>query len=273
MLCVNPFRPRPGVEHGCGQCMSCRVNRRRMWTARILLEASIYRESSFVTLTYSDEHLRDGSLSDVHWRQLTKGLPCRYFGVGEYGERSWRPHYHLIAFGVPRASAQALFSERWPYGFVHVGYCVTQNVAQYVSAYTTKGLTNGRSEHVQSVLADLPPEFARMSRRPALGWSGLQFLASWLASDGRYYLEAMRDVPQSVSFGGKPFPLGRTLVAKLRELCDIPPDDPVRRERRESELRVIAMEPVLAAHRESLRYSRYDVYKARVHRSNLLRSI
>ncbi len=40
----------------CGQCQNCRINKQREWTGRILLEAQMYPISSFVTLTYADEH-------------------------------------------------------------------------------------------------------------------------------------------------------------------------------------------------------------------------
>jgi len=48
---------------GCGQCIPCRVNRRRVWAHRIVLEAKEHPQNAFVTLTYNEENLprtRDG---------------------------------------------------------------------------------------------------------------------------------------------------------------------------------------------------------------------
>lgn len=266
MLCVNPFRPRPGVEHGCGQCKVCRLNRRREWTARIVLESITYPASSFVTLSYAPEHLPpDGSLSDVHWRSFTKGIGYRYFGVGEYGTSSERPHYHVVLFGLDPGQASAVVTPRWPYGFIHIGNSVTTAVARYVASYTVKKLTSAHSEWQAEKLAGRRPEFARMSRRPAIGRPGLEFVIRWLVTpDGRRWMSEHRDVPNVVQVDRRAYPLGRTLVNKLRELADIPSDDPLRREARENRLRLINLDPVLKKERERLRYARYDVLKARM---------
>lgn len=266
MLCVTPFRPRPGVEHGCGQCRVCRLNRRREWTARIVIESAGYPVNTFATFTYSDASLpADGSLSDVHWRELTKDVGFRYFGVGEYGERTMRAHYHAVFFGLDPLKAGAFLTARWPYGFVHVGMDVTLAVARYIASYTVKKLTAKRTEYQQEVLEHRRPEFARMSRRPAIGWRGLDFLARWLATPvGQAWIARERDVPKAVMLGGRTYPLGRTMVCKLRDLLDVPQDDPLRRERREAELAAVNLDPLLKAERERMRYGRYDVLKARL---------
>ena len=41
----------------CGQCLACRINRRREWLARLHLEALDHDVVLFATLTYSDEFL------------------------------------------------------------------------------------------------------------------------------------------------------------------------------------------------------------------------
>lgn len=225
MLCINPYR-KASAEFGCGQCLSCRINRRRTWAARIVLESLACKESSFVTLTYDPEHLpASNSLSKAHWREFTKGIGLRYFGCGEYGPRTNRPHYHLVLFGIGAVQAEALAKERWPYGFVCVRpFCVEH--ASYVAAYTVKKLTRVGDERLSPGQI---PEFALMSRRPGVGVPGVGTWIRWLRSpEGLEFVAQERDVPGSVRINRGFYPLGRTLRRHMRDGCGVPHDDPVR---------------------------------------------
>lgn len=67
-----------------------------------------------------------------------------------------------------------------------------------------------------SLLKGRYPEFARMSRRPAVGLS-----AMWEVADAlmRYQLdEKLLDVPLVLAHGRRQLPLGRYLRSKLREM-------------------------------------------------------
>lgn len=235
MLCKVPFRPSQGVEYGCGQCIPCRVNKRRLWTARIILEASSYREpSSFVTLTYAPQWLPEGgTLVPAHADEFRYklryhlGRGFRYYYVGEYGERSGRPHYHFVLFGVMPDAADVLriWAKCESQGVV-VG-SVTFDSAAYVAGYVTKKWTGKDDPNLRGRY----PEFSRMSRKPGIGVPGLQGVINWLyTSDGAAYMQRFRDVPKSLRFGGKVFPLGRYLVERLRlEFgIDVSDRDPVR---------------------------------------------
>ena len=98
--------------YGCGQCLPCRINKKRVWTHRIMLESSLHTDNAFVTLTYSDENLpKDGSLVPRHVQLFLKKVRkeieparLRFFCVGEYGDRTQRPHYHVALFGYPPCS-------------------------------------------------------------------------------------------------------------------------------------------------------------------------
>lgn len=214
MLCIKPFR-KEQTEFGCGQCIPCRINRRRMWTARIALEASVYPSSAFLTLTYNEENVPEkGSLSAEHWREFTKGVGFRYFGCGEYGGRTHRPHYHLVMFGLNAQSPEAVpfVQSRWPYGFVSVLPAHSAHFA-YVAGYVVKKMTG--KDHPD--LNGRAPEFARMSRRPAIGWPALAGTGSWFTSDaGSRWLSENLDVPSSMRVSNRLFPMGRTLRSKLR---------------------------------------------------------
>lgn len=127
----------------CGQCLGCRLRRSKDWAVRIMHEAQMHQVNSFVTLTYSDEHLpADGSLHYVHFQAFMKRLRqaaihsqagirsfgpwagpsgcssqssgsaasrIRFFMCGEYGPSTLRPHYHACLFNVD-------FTDSYPAG-------------------------------------------------------------------------------------------------------------------------------------------------------------
>lgn len=222
-MCLKPFRQ--GVaEYGCGQCMPCRISRRRIWTTRILMEMQNYAvdECLFVTLTYDDEHLpSSGSLQprdlQLYLKRLRKSVApkrVRYYAVGEYGERSRRPHYHIILFGV---RAVAAVRESWEEGYVHVG-SVTEQSAGYVTGYVTNKLSDKRllaEGHV--------PEFARMSLTPGIGARAMDVLEKVVTSKhGAKFVATNGDVPSVVRSNQSKWPLGRYLRRKLREQSGVP---------------------------------------------------
>lgn len=258
MLCIRPFR-KPKVEFGCGQCLPCRINRKRTWAARVMLESLAFRESCFVTLTYNDASLpSDGALSKEHWREFTKGVGYRYFGCGEYGENFGRPHYHLVLFGLSSVAGEQLAVSRWPYGFVSVSPFSFEH-AGYVAAYTVKKMTSA----VDPRLDGRTPEFAQMSRRPAIGQSGLDWIVSWLhTSAGCAWMAKTLDVPHTVRVNGSLYPLGRTMVKYLREQCDIPSDLPARTMRREEKHLAEQSLPALVQLKERRRSAQYQRLKA-----------
>lgn len=266
MLCINPFR-RAHAEFGCGQCIPCRVNRRRLWTGRIGLEAAAHRLPSwFVTLTYADDQVPDsGSLSGDHWRAFSKGIGCRYFGVGEYGSLHGRPHYHAILFGLSPGEASELVAERWRRGFVVVSPFTAER-AQYIAGYVVKKWTRPDVDE----LGDRSPEFARMSRRPGIGIPGLAWLAEWLvSSEGARFIARTKDVPKQIRVDGKLFPLGATCVAYLRAQAGMPDKDPNRLRNYEAMNQIREDEfPDLAELRERHRVDRYEQTRARALRAS-----
>lgn len=211
--------------------MPCRYNKRRVWAHRILLEARLHDRNAFVTLTYSDENLpEDGSVSIVDMQLFFKRLrrkvepyKIRHFYVGEYGDETWRPHYHAAVFGLPSCGyGQSRYSKRtldccywcdlvrdtWGKGHVYLG-SLEADSAQYMAGYVTKKMTaaddmrlNGRA-----------PEFARMSLRPGIGADAMHEVASVLMEFG---LEQGADVPQALRHGSSEKPLGRYLRQRLR---------------------------------------------------------
>lgn len=95
----------------CGKCLACLMNKRSDWTFRLMQENNnIEQTSKFVTLTYDDESipltdeglmtLRKSDLQNYFKRlRLYNNEKIKYYAVGEYGELTRRPHYHIILFG------------------------------------------------------------------------------------------------------------------------------------------------------------------------------
>lgn len=269
MMCKHPYVHPSGNAFGCGQCLPCRINRRRVWQHRLILESLKHPASCFVTLTYNDEHLPDGGSLSPHdlqkflkrLRRVIEPLKIRFYGVGEYGDRTWRPHYHLAIFGIGidfvHVIADAWSVDGVPIGHVVVG-SLTFESAGYIAGYVTKKLTNGKDEKVCEVLDGRYPEFARMSNRPGIGSGVIDEVADVLMSDvGSKELLRLGDVPQVLQHGGKAMPLGRYLRGKLREALDMPSlgfDSPAaiaQREELRSLLEGKKVDPFVAKHCKS----------------------
>lgn len=112
----------------------------------------------------------------------------RFYGVGEYGDLTKRPHYHIALFGEDfsgdrykwRTSGQyaAYRSPRleklWRHGNSEIGDLTFESAA-YIARYCMKKI-NGpkaddhyRRETPEGETIWLEPEFALMSRRPGIG--------------------------------------------------------------------------------------------------------
>lgn len=242
MLCRNPYMADAGHAYPCGQCMPCRFNRRRVWAHRIMLEATQHSASSFVTLTYCDSCLpSDGSVNKKHLQDWLKRLrkavtpsKLRYFAVGEYGDQTQRPHYHLAMFNLPTCHygqtrwvereraccpACAVVKETWLYGNSFLG-ALTVESAQYVSGYVTKKMTHSSDPR----LGTRQPEFALMSLRPGIGATAMDYVASDMM---QFNLEETQaDVPSALRHGSRLLPLGRYLKRRLRERIGRAPEAP-----------------------------------------------
>ena len=108
----------------CGKCLACKISKVREWSVRMLHELSSHEDSSFITLTYQNEFLpENGSLKKTHlqlfFKRLRKAIhpkKIRYYAVGEYGDITMRPHYHIILFGLGlRVEDKKCVMDAWPY--------------------------------------------------------------------------------------------------------------------------------------------------------------
>lgn len=199
----------------CGQCADCRLQKSREWANRIMLEKKYYPEEEtwFLTLTYSDENLHFKTVENIdtkeriegvtldkkdmslfmrslrdHYRYKAKkeGKPfkeIRFYGCGEYGTVTNRPHLHIIVFGLQLDQSKLKFykhnelgqslwnheeiEEIWRKGHVVVGR-VTWESAAYVARYVMKKQTGKNAKWYYDAQAKEPP-FVNMSRKPGIG--------------------------------------------------------------------------------------------------------
>lgn len=222
MLCARPFR-RLKTEYGCGQCLPCRINKRREWTSRILLESYCHPVNAFVTLTYADPAPENVMVSELQkfMRKLRRSYgPVRFFGVGEYGDRTGRAHYHLALFGFDLTRVD-LLEQAWTddegksKGMIHVGE-LNAHTARYIGGYVSKKWTR-KTDFNEDKLAGRAPEFARMSLKPGIGAGFADATAKQLMTErGSVALAALDDVPGTVRVEGKQMPIGRYLRQRMR---------------------------------------------------------
>ena len=171
------------LKVACGQCIGCKLDRSLEWATRCMHESRSYEESSFITLTYSDQHLPlDMSLSlrefQLFAKRLRKALSPRkikIFHCGEYSPRrpvhipgssihpdtipdGLRPHYHAVIFNYAfpdktlwsvrdgiRIYSSDFLAGVWKKGFCTVGDLTFESAA-YVARYTVKKLNGDAAE-------------------------------------------------------------------------------------------------------------------------------
>lgn len=246
MLCRNPFIKDPtgkvfkmhdksqwykGIPFGCGQCLPCRINRRRIWTLRMMLEFMVQQKGLFITLTYDDEHLphspsgrptlvkKDYQDFMKRFRKAIYPLTVRFFACGEYGSKTERPHYHAIIFGVGEDCSQHV-ADSWHAGMVAVGSCTFESI-QYVAGYCLKKLVNEKQD-----TEDRQKEFILTSRRPGLGVPAIDSISQAIKNHPEPFNigDFDSDVPGSLHVSGRNLPLGRLMISKLRTAMGIDPE-------------------------------------------------
>lgn len=139
------------------------------------------------TLTYDDDHLPP-TLEKRHlqlfFKRLRKLRKVRFLACGEYGEITYRPHYHAILYGIEYGDAAV--QKAWPYGFAQTHVLRDEAIA-YVAGYVSKklGVVESKVERVDRRTGEVytyQPPFLEVSRRPGIGASARRFTNSWRRS-------------------------------------------------------------------------------------------
>ena len=143
----------------CGRCPACLSNRRREWTCRLLAELRDCYSAYFITLTYDNEHLtyaddtavlikRDVQLFFKRLRKLISKhpdynkdvYPLKYVCVGEYGDNTDRPHYHICIYNLPykQDELEDVIKKCWSNGEMFKVGTLTSRSAMYTFKYVLK---------------------------------------------------------------------------------------------------------------------------------------
>lgn len=179
----------------CGCCRECMNMISREWAFRITAEAKLYPNNSyFVTLTYDDDKLPSDMMLDsklisnfnkklkTYLNRKGWNSDFRFYGVGEYGSNTARPHYHIIYFNLDLQDIEVdyinqdknmilkseFLNEVWANGFVTIGE-VTIASASYVARYCDKKKRLNKTERQELIDEGIVPEYSVMSRRPGIG--------------------------------------------------------------------------------------------------------
>lgn len=172
MPCYSPITLRNDTGYltvPCGLCIGCLKRKRQEWSFRIKQELKESTSANFVTLTYDDENMIYNSYGQgtlykpdlqnffKRLRKREKGIKIRYFAVGEYGGKTYRPHYHIILFNTHNIDN---IVNSWSKGFVHIGDVNDESI-NYITKYIIGRFDNHPYDTLQS--------FSLMSRKPAIG--------------------------------------------------------------------------------------------------------
>lgn len=172
--CMKPFVKKVETNFHtlpCGKCPFCLQRRVHQWSFRLTEEEKVSFSSFFITLTYDNKNIpksqnglptltkRDPQLFFKSLRKRNKHKIKYYLGA-EYGDKTQRPHYHIILFNAKLETIQP----SWPHGHVHYGE-VTEASMQYTCKYISKTKRVQNNEY-----DDRQREFSLMSKGLGLNY-------------------------------------------------------------------------------------------------------
>lgn len=214
----------------CGKCLSCRIQHAANWAARCEVETAFHENNWFITLTYDDNEvpvinkitkeeyrglkdpigyykkgqtverltLRRKDMQDfmkrlrkqAHKNGLDEEGGIKVYMCGEYGDNTFRPHYHCIIYGLKFPEGDLVIESRkngfcWYYSeWLRKiwGHCkeypnkkvgikitnVSYNTCNYVARYCVKKYNGCKKEDFKKALIE--PEFQQASQKPAIGY-------------------------------------------------------------------------------------------------------
>lgn len=241
MKCTNPyFNHIANAFYGCGQCWQCRENKKRDWVIRMLLEAASHEYNCFVTLTHSDETLPhvctckncsgfhpDGTLvprilnnfhRNLRRKMHARGRSIRWFSVGEYGDLTFRAHYHSILFGVSEHQIdQDIIKSCWPHGNVEV-HEFNEHTASYVAGYVA--CKAGKKDDPR--LGTRHPVFTVMSKNPGIGGYAADSMSEGFTTKEGSWAVINGEAPATLQHSRKLWPTPRYIRDRIKNKMGLP---------------------------------------------------
>ncbi|QXP07918.1 MAG: replication initiator protein [Arizlama microvirus] len=190
MTPINVKSKRTNETHAvpCGRCPKCKARRISGWSFRLIQEDKVSDSSLFITLTYDTKHVpitRNGFMAiskrdvQLFLKRLRKAQSAasirakiKYYAVGEYGGKKFRPHYHLILFNTK----PELVEQAWQKGQVHYGLVTGASVG-----YTLKYMSKPKRIPLH-INDDRQPEFSLMSKGLGESYVNMQMI-QWHHAD------------------------------------------------------------------------------------------
>lgn len=126
-MCTNPLKivvKGEEVTVKCGKCDTCKREKSQEWAIKLINEAKYHKKACFITLTFDNSILLDKNSKAYKYganasfvyhidnskeyfkkfikrlRRKFEGTSITFFHVGEYGEKTHRPHHHAIIYGI-----------------------------------------------------------------------------------------------------------------------------------------------------------------------------
>lgn len=189
------------IKIPCRQCVGCRLDYAREWTTRLMLELDEHKQAWFVTMTIDDDHLDqfravdpetgeltpwasvDKRICQLFMKRLRKAQPdphIMYYIAAEYGDHTFRPHYHAIIYDLFLDDLKIWTKKQgfvyWTSDFLdsvwRLGRCIIARVTPETCAYTARYVMKkayGRSSAERYKDHGIQREFTLISTKPAIG--------------------------------------------------------------------------------------------------------
>ena len=200
MECIRPFKPFGKPHTPCSTCLPCKRNRRRELYTKLTLEYNYWKNGAFVTLTYRNANLplhhlypNRGTLDKIDTSKFLDRLrknikythgehhKIRYYQNGEYGKKG-RAHYHFMIFtSLPLEQLEEMILKSWQLGDINEVSPIVPERMQYILKHAVKNTIDIPHYEDEQI-----PEYATMSKNPALGALSLDPIAEMLKKKNIY---------------------------------------------------------------------------------------
>lgn len=200
MICLHPICVN-GIKYPCGKCPVCVHNAREALANRFLLESQHSVSTYFLTLTYNDDCLPhyygipcfDKKQVQSFIKRLRNDIPkFKMFLTSEFGDRTGRPHYHMLLFMhgyAPLQFVRDAVAKQWKFGNITI---TTANQRRF--AYCAKYCLKENYDEFKSLPNDCPLKpFRLWSLRPGIGSSALNYVNEFIHNSGMIRYDLTQD--------------------------------------------------------------------------------